>query len=70
MEHNFNTRVRNTLKCHMQSTRDTVWRDHVESLTVQGNTLALAVAEKCDEVRSWSISSNGRPYQESGTYDC
>ena len=48
LEHNFNTKVRNTLKCHMQSTRDTVWRDHVKSLTVQGNTLALAVAEKCD----------------------
>ena len=24
LEHNFNTKVRNTLKCHLQSTRDTV----------------------------------------------
>ena len=33
---------------HMQSSRDTAWREHIKSLTVQGNTLALAVAEQCD----------------------
>ena len=32
----------------MQSSQDTVWRDHVNSLTVQGNTLALAVAVEFD----------------------
>ena len=32
----------------MQSSRDSAWRDHIKSLTVQGNTLALAVAEQCD----------------------
>ena len=40
--------VRKTLKCHTKNSRDTVWRDRIKSLTVQGNTLALAVAEQCD----------------------
>ena len=31
-----------------KSSRDSAWRDHIKSLTVQGNTLALAVAEQCD----------------------
>ena len=44
----FNSEVRSTLKKHIQSLHDTVWRDHVKSLTVQGNTLALAAAEECD----------------------
>ena len=48
LQHNFNSSVRTTLKNHMQSSRDETWRDHVKTLTVQGNTLALAVAEKCD----------------------
>ena len=48
LQHKFNSDVRSTLKCHMQSSRDTAWRNHVKTLTVQGNTLALAAAEECD----------------------
>ena len=48
LQHQFNSEVRSTLKKHIQSSHDTVWRDHVKSLTVQGNTLALAAAEECD----------------------
>ena len=48
MQHQFNFEVKNSLRKHMQSSQDTVRRDHVKSLTVQGNSLALAVAEGCD----------------------
>ena len=48
LQHQFNSEVRSTLKKHIQSSHDTVWRDPVKSLTVQGNTLALATAEECD----------------------
>ena len=48
LQHNFNSNIRNEIKRHMQSSRDSVWREHIKSLTVQGKTLALAAAEQCD----------------------
>ena len=48
LQHKFYMEIRDTVKAHMQSSRDSAWRDHIKSLTVQGNTLALAVAEPCD----------------------
>ena len=50
MKHQFNTKARTEVKKHMSVENNEKWCEHVKSLCVQGNFLAMAAAEKQDIV--------------------
>ena len=54
LKHQFDTKVRNEAKKHLSVVNNEKWCEHVKSLSVQGNFLAMAAAEKQDIV--WKSS--------------
>ena len=54
LKHQFDTTVRNEVKKHLSVVNNEKWCENVKSLSVQGNFLAMAAAEKQDIV--WKSS--------------